>query len=84
MMVTPICAHSLTGRSIIVDENTKITIRLRDRDNTVRTDRGVWFDGQYRADVQTGDEISICQSGQETLLVRTTHCGFVQRLREKL
>lgn len=84
MMVTPICAHSLTGRSIIVDENTKIGIRLRDRDNRVRTDRGVWFDGQYCIDVQTGDEIIIRQSSQETLLIRTTRCGFVQRLREKL
>ena len=84
IMVTPICAHSLTGRSIIVDENTRISIRLRDRDYRARTDRGVWFDGQYCVDVQTGDEISVCRSSQETLLVRTTHCGFVQRLREKL
>lgn len=84
LMVTPICAHSLTGRSLIFDETTRINIRLRDRNNLVRTDRGVWFDGELSSDVQTGDEITITRSKRETLLVRTARCGFVQRLREKL
>jgi NAD kinase len=83
-MITPICAHSLTGRSIIFDESAEITFRLVDRNGTDRDGRGIWCDGDFGINLTADDEIKVRASEEMAVLVRTDRCGFVQRLRQKM
>lgn len=80
-IITPICAHSLGVRPIVVRADA--VIRVEPLDPRV-TDLLVSFDGQEAATLAAGQALEIRTAPWRVILVRFGEPGFFPRLREKL
>lgn len=81
MIVTPICAHSLGVRPIVVRADAVICIDPLD---TRVNDMLVSFDGQESAMLAPGERLEVKMAPWRVVLVRLGDPGFFRRLREKL
>ena len=81
MVVTPICAHSLGVRPLVVRADAVISIQPLD---TRVNDMLVSFDGQETALLAPGEWLEVCAAPWRVVLVRFGEPGFFRRLREKL
>lgn len=79
-ILTPICAHTLTLRPIVVPDSGPIEIVLESSGEEVVLS----VDGQDGGSIAVGDTISIARSPASVQLVRVTGLGFYDSLREKL
>lgn len=59
MVVTPICPHSLSFRSIVVPSGVEITIRVAPLS---RNSAWVAFDGRNRQEIKQGDSVTVSTS----------------------
>lgn len=81
MVVTPICAHSLGMRPLVVPADSVVTIDpLDERVN----DMLVSFDGQESETLAPGEQLEVRAAPWTVVLVRFGEPGFFRRLREKL
>lgn len=81
LIVTPICPHSLTQRSLVVSENSEISIRLSRRSGSVL----VTLDGQDVVPLKTGDVVEIKRFTKHALqLVSSPDRDYYGLIREKL
>ena len=79
IVLTPICPHTLTSRSIIVPADSEVKIRLRDGEDAMLT-----IDGQVGEKVLPGDEV-ICRTSNCFIeLIESTSRSFFDVLRKKL
>jgi NAD+ kinase len=81
MILTPICAHSLSVRPIVVPGSSTVTVvpiepRL--------DDLLVSFDGQHTTPLPPGAVLTVRVAPERVVLVRFPGFGFFARLREKL
>lgn len=83
-IVTPICAHSLNKRSLIVDAEDKITLEIGQTKDVGEDLATVMADGRNVGDVSTGDRLVIQVPGARTKLIKLSGIGFYERMREKL
>lgn len=84
MILTPICSHSLGGRSIIFSKNDKVEIEIgEDRKNNVEP-RCLSFDGAKKVDVYAGDKVCIEVADDSTKFVKLNDSSFLQTIREKI
>ena len=81
MVVTPICAHSLGMRPLVVRADA--VVRIEPLDMRVN-DMLVSFDGQESATLAPGEQLEVCAAPWRVVLVRLGEPGFFPRLREKL
>ncbi|HEX3926634.1 MAG TPA: NAD(+)/NADH kinase [Gemmatimonadales bacterium] len=81
IIVTPICAHSLGVRPIVVRGDAVIRVAPV---GAPAEDLLVSFDGQQTAQLEPGEEIEVRTAPAKVLLVRFGDPGFFMRLREKL
>jgi NAD+ kinase len=81
MIVTPICAHSLSVRPVVVPGSA--TVRI-DPIAPEHNDLLVSFDGQQTAPLPPGMGLSIRIADHRIHLVRFSEVTFFMRLREKL
>jgi NAD+ kinase len=81
MLVTPICAHSLGVRPLVVHGGSRVTIVPVDPHPH---DLMVSFDGQQNEMLLPGDRLTVEVGVDRVLLVRFPVSGFFDRLREKL
>jgi len=81
MLITPICPHSLTARSIILPGEKTVKIRLREK--TARHSI-LTIDGQEGFDLEDGDVIKICKSNYQTSLIKLSDLSFYDVLKQKL
>lgn len=81
MIITPICPHTLTSRSIILPGEKTVKIRLKEK--TARHSL-LTVDGQEGFDLEDGDVIKICKSNYQTSLVKLSDLNFYEVLKKKL
>ena len=81
MVVTPICAHSLGMRPLVVRADA--VVRIEPLDMRVN-DMLVSFDGQESATLAPGEQLEVRMAPWRVVLVRLGEPGFFPRLREKL
>ena len=81
IIVTPICAHSLGVRPLVVRGDAKITIAPHD---ARAQELLISIDGQYTAAVEDGASIEVSTDLARVHLVRFGEPGFFRTLREKL
>lgn len=81
MLVTPICAHSLGVRPLVVGGQSIVTVQPVDPHPH---DLMVSFDGQQIEMLLPGDRLTVQMGLDRVLLVRFPAFGFYARLREKL
>lgn len=81
MVVTPICAHTLSVRPVVVPATARVSVcPVVDRSE----DMLVSVDGQVGASLAPGARIDICRADSPVLLVRLGGDSFFRRMREKL
>lgn len=80
LVITPICAHTLSSRPLIVHDTAVIEARLRNA--AVQT--FLTLDGQEGVPLEAGDSV-ICRTAEHRVtLVRSSHYSFFSVLRDKL
>jgi len=84
MVMTPICAHSLTARPLVVPQTGTLTVALAGGggDDDVRT-AVVTVDGQWARSFTSGDRVEITATAAPLRVFQSTK-GYFDILREKL
>lgn len=84
MVVTPICAHSLNKRSLVVDAKEKITLEIGQTKDVGIDLAMVTADGRTIGELATGDRLVLEVPHATTKLIKLSEIGFYERMREKL
>lgn len=77
MVMTPICPHTLNGRSIVLSAEDQVRIHLLSSGR-------VAFDGDSFCELEAGDEIRVEKSALETVMVKVRQISFMQNLSNHL
>ena len=80
ILLTPICAHTLYSRPLIISPSQQITIVLKPRFDEV----AVTVDGQQGFRLKAGDEVVVSRSACRTRLVKVRGRHFFEVIRDKL
>ncbi len=83
MVMTPICAHTLNNRSIVLSGNDQITLEFC-QDRSGCKERLVSFDGDNAVCAAVGDTVEIRRSERFTRIVRLNKISFLEVLRDKM
>lgn len=81
MIMTPICAHTLNTRSIVLSPEDEIIIRMTGDRKQRHT---VVFDGDVTADLGYGDTVEIKRADRCTNLIKLKEVSFLDNLRSKM
>lgn len=78
--ITPICAHAISNRSVIVSSNSAVRVKLLSR----RMETIVSADGQIQANLGADDAITIRRSRRSAKLLHLGDSSFFAAVRQKL
>lgn len=84
MVITPICPHSLTARSIVISSADQVRITFENNRASWDEDLQVTIDGQHVIPINNESEIVIEKSPIYTHLVKMNSINFYSLLRKKL
>lgn len=84
LLLTPICPHTISARSIVLSPDDEIEIRIRSGRGGEKQEMEVNFDGSYTRNLSTGDSIRIGRSEQVTKFIRLSKVSFLEVLHKKL
>jgi NAD+ kinase len=80
LIITPICPHALSNRSVIAGENSVIGCQVASAAGELL----LTVDGQVQLRMQVGDEVEVRQSQRPVKLVMPKGHSYFEVLREKL
>ncbi len=80
LVVTPICPHVLTNRSVVVSNHSILTIRAARSEQTLLLS----VDGQGAEEIAPGDHVRIAAADHKVPLLFPKHLAFADILRSKL
>ncbi|HEX8678619.1 MAG TPA: NAD(+)/NADH kinase [Chthoniobacterales bacterium] len=80
LVITPICPHTLTNRSIIVDESAVVQIEATERHHPVF----LTVDGREPVRVETGTVVTVRKAAQRLPLAALPGVSFFSVVRQKL
>ncbi len=80
VVVTPICAHTLSNRPLVVCGNETIELSVNSRGQEV----GLSIDGQVYHQISDAHRVRVARARERFLLHETAPHGFYSRLRDKL
>lgn len=84
ILLTPICAHTLNSRSIVLSDSDVVEVVIgAGREGKVLQVEAS-SDGNERFDMVTGDRITITKSEEAAELIRLNDLSFLQTLNKKL
>lgn len=78
--LTPICPLTLSNRSVIVDLDSTVVVRV----TTGKLQTHLTADGQVAVQLQVGDEVAIRRAPEDVRLLRLGGSSFFRTLRQKL
>jgi len=78
--LTPICPHTLSNRSVIVNLNSVVQVKVLSQ----RVETVLSADGQVQTQLAAGDTVTIRRSRRTVRLVRLAGNSFFETLRQKL
>lgn len=84
IVVTPICPHTLTARSIVLSGEDQVTIRLGSGRRADREEAFATFDGEVSVAITTGDYVEIRKSEQTADILKISKISFLEVLRNKM
>ena len=79
MVLTPICPHLLSNRSLVLPDNREISIVIKESDNLYLT-----LDGQHGYPLEAEDRIVVRKSQNRATLLRYPEYDYFKVLRTKL
>jgi NAD+ kinase len=80
LIITPICPHALSNRSVVAGENSVIRCLVAD----AAAELLLTVDGQVQLHMQVGDEVEVRRSPRTVQLVTPKDHSYFEVLREKL
>jgi len=80
IVITPICPHTLTNRSLVVPDRVNVEVRIRSTEEGIH----LTLDGQTGLEITPRDRVVICKAASRTLLVQIPDQDFFSILRQKL
>ena len=80
-VLTPICSHALSARSIVMSGESRLRIEAL---GTGESCQAAVFDGDYTVKMNPGDFIEIEKSETKTVLVKLKNLSFLDNLRNKM
>ena len=83
-VITPICPHSLTARSIVLAKEDVVTVEVEQIRSNIKEEAIISFDGREGFSIVPGDQVKIYKSQEVTPFIKATEVSFVQILKEKL
>ena len=83
IMITPIAAHTLTSRSVILPDTAKVRVVIGER-NSAAEEADATFDGDTTVKLNVNDYIEISKSDRIVRFVKTNQISFLETLRRKL
>ena len=83
-VITPICPHSLTARSIVLAKEDVVTVEVEQIRSNIKEEAIISFDGREGLSIVPGDQVRIYKSQEVTPFIKATEVSFVQILKEKL
>ena len=81
LAITPICAHTMYARSIVISAEDVVKLVINRRSDTVLS---VAADGRHMAKVNMNDTVTIRKSDKYLSIIKTSKLGFYDILREKM
>lgn len=81
IIVTPVCAHQLAARAMVLDRNRLITVQLP---KVTRKYLYLSVDGGKALRLNAGDRVEVCRSEHSTKLARLANRSFYQVINQKL
>lgn len=84
MMITPICPHTMSQRSVLVSSDDEITVLIDKSKKAQKEEAIATFDGRMGMELKTGDEIRIKRAEKVTKLIKINQKSFYEILRSKL
>jgi NAD+ kinase len=84
MVITPICPHSLSQRSIVVSAEDTIKVIVGKSKKTQEAEAIVTFDGNKVIDLGTDDVVLMKKAQFNTKLIKLNRTGIYEILRSKL
>lgn len=83
IMITPIAAHTLTARSVILSDSAKVRVVIGQR-SSASEEADATFDGDTTVKLSVNDYIEICKSDRKVRFVKTDQISFLEILRKKM
>lgn len=80
-VITPICPHSLSQRSLVISDEATITLSPEDRDVSPML---FTVDGRDSIRIEAGDFVEVCKARRSFHLLRLEEHSFYEALRQKL
>ena len=83
-VITPICPHSLTARSVVLSKSDIVSVILESGRNHNDNSAIVCYDGRIGETMHQGDKVVIYRAGVVTPFVKVGEVNFVDILKEKM
>jgi NAD+ kinase len=80
IVVTPICPHTLTNRSLVVPDRVTVRVRVLSTEDDIH----LTLDGQRGLAISARDTVEIRKAGSPTLIVQSHDQDYFSVLRQKL
>jgi NAD+ kinase len=84
MIITPICPHSLSARSVVVSAQARVRVEVGRRRKTQKEEALVTYDGQTVWELESSDVVEIVQSEVKVPIVNIRQKNFCDILRNKM
>lgn len=84
LILTPICPHTISSRSIILPDCDTIEVEVCRERNGFDDGRQLFFDGGEAVMLKAGDKILIRAAGETTKIIRIKKISFIEQLRNKM
>ena len=84
LLLTPICAHTLNTRSVVLSAEDTVVIEMVKNTRNEAIQAEAVFDGGSSFSLQYGDRIEIRRSEEVTNLVKLSTRSFLSTLHKKL
>lgn len=81
ILVTPVCAHQLSVRAMVLDAARKVTVQVP---RNTKKHMFLSVDGGKAVRLASGDKVEITRSARTTTLIRLSERSFYQIMRQKL
>lgn len=83
-VITPICAHSLNKRSLVVSAMDRIVLELGQTKDFQEDEAVLVVDGRIVRGLSTGDRLEVLVPEDQTRIVKLSGVSFYKKMRDKL
>lgn len=84
IIITPICSHSMSSRSILVSSNDEVRVTIDKSKKSQKEEAIATVDGRMALQLNTGDSIFIKKAVNKAKLIKINQKSFYELLRNKL